>query len=179
MTMWVLHPNLSPDEESNIGERKYLPLPFGELPDLSGVNSPAQARQVIRNLYPDAPPESHTRQFDRFWPVFNGLQTGDIIVVPLKNEIAVAEVAGHYGYEDGHRIPVTWYPVRVPLRKLGKHRDTFAEGGIKMFEITDLETKNFVRGWLSKSYRKFGWVKWLIIIYPLMKLLQYFQVHYH
>jgi predicted Mrr-cat superfamily restriction endonuclease len=182
MTIWIVHIKLSPDEEVHIGERSHLPLPFGDLPDLSGVSSPAQARQVIRNLYHDDPPESHSRRFDSFWNAFSGLQREDIIVVPLPiaNELAFAEVMEPYSYSasEGHRAQVTWYRLRVTGRKLGKYKDVFAEGSIKIFEVKDVETKNAIRGWLSHSHQKFGWMKWLIIIYPLMKLLTYYQKHY-
>jgi len=128
MTVWIYHASMTAEEEAQLPEREYLPLPFEGLPNLTGLAGPAQAIEMLAALYPDNPPESINGKLDRFWNIFSRLHPEDIIAVPLpaSQEVLIAEVTGLYQYHEGeHRIPVRFYPVRTPMRTFRKHKELF------------------------------------------------------
>ena len=179
MTIWILHQQLSPDEEATIRERAELVLPFEGLPDLSLVKSPAQALQLLKVLHPGDPPETLTRRLDKFWNQYYGMHKEDIITVPLKarGEVVIATVSGSYRYrvggqgEDIHLVPVTWYEVRVPLQKFKKHKDMFVERSEKLLEVTDAESRIAIRDWLPHSYNRFSRWKWILVFFFVLNLI--------
>ena len=180
MTIWVLHLSLTPEEETHLHEQEFLSLPFEGIPDLSRVTTPAQATQLLAALYPDDPPESLNRRLDRFWPIFHGMHVEDIIVLPLAaaKSALLAEVIGKYQYhvgadgEDMHRIPVRFYPKRVPVRVLRRHPELFQVGGARMREVTDVSARVAVRDQLPLSYNRFVKFKWLLVVFFVLGLVR-------
>lgn len=178
MTVWVLHRQLTPQEEAEIAQHTYLELPFEGVPDLSAVTSQGHAMQLLRLLHPDDPPESLTRRMDRFWDIYGGLHKEDLIAVPLKGrgEMALAEVTGGYEYKVGergadvHLIPVKWHERRIPLTRLSKHKEIF-DGGRAMYEVVTLEARTALRDYLPHSYNRFVRMKWLLALFFLMNLI--------
>ncbi len=182
MTIWILYQSLTPEEEVHIGERDALTLPFGDLPDLSLINSPAELRHLLQALHPDDPPETVARKTERLWKLYAGLQVEDIMVVPLKSrkEVALAEVTQRYRYEVGaegtdvHQVEVKWYGKRIRLSALGKHKELFDERGEKMREVTDPEARVAIRDRLPHSYNRFAKWKWLLVLFFMMGLVRRF-----
>jgi hypothetical protein len=176
MTVWVLHQQLTPQDEAAIRERTHLVLPFDGLPDLSRVTRPDQMKYLLRQIYPDDPPESVIHRFDRNWSRYYGLHAEDILAVPLKSrqEIAVAEVSGSYQYDEGvHRIPVKWHAV-APLRKFRKYQNIFHEGREKMTEVTNQDARVAIRDCLPHAYNRFVRWKWLLVVFFLMGVVRLF-----
>jgi len=182
MTIWVLHPSFTPQEEEQLQERTHLALPFDDLPDLSLITSQVECRHLLGTLHPDDPPESITRKTERVWKLYAGLQLEDIIAVPLKSrkEIALAEVTERYRYRvdsgaDMHQVGVKWYARRVKLHGFGKHKALFDERGEKMREITDPEARVAIRDKLPHSYNRFAKWKWLLALFFILGLLSRFE----
>lgn len=168
MTVWILQQQLMADEEERIAERQHLPLPFGDMSDLSRMANQGECRKLLRVQHPDEPPESIALKADRVWKIYEALHVDDIIAVPLKNrgEMALAKMSGHYRFADGvHQIPISWYPERVAFSKLSRHRELFAHGGGMMFEVTSPEARIALRDKLPHSYNRFAKWKWLLIIF--------------
>ena len=182
MTIWVLRQEFTPEEEAHIFERTDLFLPFGNLPDLTHVTTPQEARQLLKVLYPNDPPEAITRRLDRFWEKFTSLQLDDLVVVPLPalKQVVLAEISGPYHYrvgDDGgdvHMIPVRWYSKRIPMRKFAKHKEIFSEINPPLSEVTIAEIRVFIREHLPHGYNRFAKFKWLLAVFFAMGLLRMF-----
>ena len=171
MTVWLLHLNLTPEEESCISERDSLPLPFENLPDLSMVRSEQECRHLLMALVPDAAPETVTRQLERVWSLYGGLHEEDIIAVPLphRQEVGLAEITGRYRYqaEDSrpHTVPVKWHGKRVPFSAFRKQQDVLKPGREQMHEIQSAQMRVIIRDRLPHGYNRFVRWKWILIIF--------------
>lgn len=183
MTIWVLHQQLSADEQARITTRTQLQLPFNGLPDLTQATSLVKCRQLLLLLHPNEPPEALARQAERIWAIHGTLSKEDIIAVPLPatEEVALAEVSGPYHYEldsnraDVHLIPVTWYEPRISLRLKRKLRDLFKPDGAPMFEVTRPEERIAIRDYLPHSYNRFAKWKWLLGVFFLLGLFRLYR----
>ena len=180
MTLWILHQSVTAEDEVNITGQQFVNLPFGNLPDLSEISTPQQARELLSALNPDDPPETIVRKLDRFWPVYTGLHFDDLIVLPLygAEEAVFAKVTGGYQYavgengQDIHRVPVEFHDKRVPLNKFKKYAELFVRSEPKMIEVTNAAARIMIREQLPYSYNRFAKFKWLLVIFFLMNLVR-------
>ncbi len=179
MSVWVLHQLLSPEEEAAVEKRERLVLPFDGVPDLSTIETQAELHKMLSALHPELPPESIARTAERHWSRFQNLHADDLVAVPLhaRREIALATLSGRYHYEVGpngedvHLMNVTWYPVRIPLVKLGKHKPVFENYGERLFEITDIDVRNALRTRLPHSYNRFARWKWVLVFLFIIQMI--------
>lgn len=179
MTVWIMHLELSAQEEANVEQRLRLLLPFEGMPDLSRLNSVRQCKDLVQLLHPDAPPETISRLAERVWRIFATLQKEDIIAVPLPHsrQLALASVTDGYTYrvdekgEDEHSIGVTWYARRVSLSRFKKHKELFAEGKEQLVEVENKEARATIHTQLPYSYNRFAKIKWILLILLMLKLV--------
>ena len=174
MTVWILHLALTPEEEEVVAARASLPLPLDGLPDLSMVASQGQFKHLLRALYPDDPPESLQLRHDRLWKIHAGAQKEDIIAVPLfhRREVALAEVIGPHGFEDGvHNAPVKWHQRRIAFASFRKHHKLLIPGTERLAEVEAAEARTLIRDRLPHAYNRFAGWKWLLIIFFLIQLV--------
>jgi predicted Mrr-cat superfamily restriction endonuclease len=178
MSVWIVQqPLIEPDEEPHIGGSGYVFLHYDDIPDLTHITSPAQARHMLRVLYPGEPPESISRRLEKFWHTHAGMQPEDIVVVPLHatGKLALGRVSGPYEYRTGfdigdmHMLPVAWLHDSVSMALLRKHRDWFQRPGIT--EVTDLDARVALRGKLPHAYNRFHKWKWLLAVFMGMGML--------
>jgi hypothetical protein len=178
MTVWRLHLDLTPHEESSIATRTHLMLPFEELPDLSRIHSQQTCRQFLMAFFPDAPPETIDRKADRLWRVLGELHKEDIIAVPLslRQEVALAEVTGAYEYQMGdrgplHLVPVRWHEKRVPLAAFKKLPGAMEADSEKMRPVTSEKARVLIRDRLPYAYNRFAGLKWLLGLFLLLHMV--------
>lgn len=175
MTMWLLHQPLAADEETRIGERTQVTLPFNDAPDLVKVGSQQAFRKLLQEAAPDDPPETISRRVEKIWKYYEGMQAGDLIAVPLvsSGEVAMAEVTGRYHFTEGsHTLPVTWYAKRAPLKSLAKQGAPVDIRPGHISEITDAELRNKLRSHLPYRYNRFARWKWIMAIFFLFGLMR-------
>jgi hypothetical protein len=174
MTIWVLHQELSEQEQEAIAQRTHLQLPFDGLPDLSAVRSAGECRRLLQSLHPGEPPETLTRRIERVWSILGQVAPEDIIAVPLsaRREVALAEVTGPYAYQGAHLLPVKWHTRRITPARTRKLRTLFAPGGLPMFEVTRPDERIAIRGYLPHGYNRFVRWKWLLGLFFFMGVLR-------
>jgi predicted Mrr-cat superfamily restriction endonuclease len=173
MSVWVLHQELTPQEEETILERTHLLLPFEGLPDLSFVNSKEECTRLIRSLFTGDAPETVALKADRIWTQFSEIQMEDTIAVPLpaSEAVAIARVSGRYCYhvdgnkEDAHLIPVTWFGNTVKLKQFGSSRSLFNKGTSRFYQVTSRPDRIAILNRLPHKYNRFVKLKWLVIIF--------------
>jgi hypothetical protein len=183
VTIWVVHQELTSQQEAHIHEQPHVKLLFGDMPDLSMVKSEGHCRRLLQALYPGDPPETLQRKSERIWKLYGHIALEDIMVVPLpsRRAVALAEVTGHYVYRvtqnggDEHCIPVKWYPDCPPIASFGTHAGLFARGSEFMNEVTQGPARIAIRERLPHRYNRFAKWKWLfagvMVITGLMRFL--------
>lgn len=170
MTVWVLHQQLTPQQEADIRQSPEVRLPFDALPDLSMVSGENDLKRLLQSLYPEDPPETLTRRVDKYWKIFSELHPEDVLAVPLssRKEALVAEVTGPYRYymdsdnSDVHVVPVKWHERTIPRHGLMKLKELFEYSGERMFEVTNKEARTVIRDCLPYKYNRFVKMKWVL-----------------
>jgi predicted Mrr-cat superfamily restriction endonuclease len=173
MSVWVLHQELTPQEEEKILERKYLALPFEGLPDLSFINSKEECAQLVRALFSNEPPETIALKADRVWGQLSEIQMEDTITVPLpaSDAVAIARVCERYHYKvdeaggDRHLIPVEWLSDPIKLKRFGNTRSVFNKGNSRFYQVTSRPDRIAILNTLPHKYNRFVKLKWLIVIF--------------
>jgi predicted Mrr-cat superfamily restriction endonuclease len=179
MTVWILHQPLTAEEEARIQERPYLALPFDGVPDLSAIHSREQCRKLFKSLYPEAPPETLAGMTDRLWQRYSELRATDTIAVPLplRKEVALAEVTGRYRYEpqagqqSAHQVLVKWYRCHLRFSSLCKHQDLLANNGEQLVEVMDSDLRTKLREKLPHTYNRFARWKWLLAVFFMINVI--------
>jgi predicted Mrr-cat superfamily restriction endonuclease len=180
MSVWVLHQELTPQEEETILERTHLKLPFEGLPDLSFVNSKEECTRLIRSLFSNEPPETIALKADLIWTQFSEVQMEDAIAVPLPSSeaVAIARVSGRYCYnvgdskEDAHLIPVTWIGGKVKFKQFGNSRSVFNKGSRSFFQVASRPDRIAILSRLPHTYNRFVKLKWLLAIFMALGLVR-------
>lgn len=172
MTVWILQQNLTLDEEKEIFERTELVLPFDDLPDLSGVYTMHECQNLLRTLYPDAPPESIMRQSENIWSKYSNLYMEDTVAVPLPRigKVALAQITGPYQYRvsvenpnERHVIPIKWYPKMHLFFAFGRQRHIFVNLQQRLYEVKEHAAIRAIHNKLPFGYNRFSGWKWLWI----------------
>lgn len=182
MTVWLYQRHLSPEAQATITEQALLVLPVGtDIPDLTGLHSLAQCKQMLAMLTPGSPPEQIHRQAEKLWQIRTQLQPEDIIVVPLPatQEIAIADVTSYYRYdvgpqgEDVHAVKVSWNK-RLPTQLFGKDKSYFsmAPGAREtLIEIENKELRIAIHNRLERSYNRFARWRWILVVVVVIKII--------
>ena len=170
MSVWILK------QGQGATAQPHVQLPYDGLPDLTHLGSPAQAMQLLKMIHPGEPPESLARRMEVFWHSFSTIAPDDVIAVVMDDQIALAEVTGHYEYRVGeggsdiHLLPVTWHETR-PRSAYKKHAYLF-EGRAPLREITDRDERIAILEHLPRAYNRFRGMKWVLQLFVLLSLLQ-------
>lgn len=122
MALWLVR-------AGKLGEREELALAkgmavigWGELPDLSTITSREDLDTLCHATYSDAKPATLANWVGQIWAFRERIQPGDMVVLPLKRQaaIAIGKVKGSYEYhpelpEDArHTRPVKWIAEELP-----------------------------------------------------------------
>ena len=93
-----------------------------ELPDLSGISSRKELEELVRSTYPDAGKRRVAHWVGQLWAFRERMQAGDLVVLPLKKQsaIAIGTIAGPYAFRtdlpaDTHHTRATkWIKTDIP-----------------------------------------------------------------
>ncbi|MDX2073739.1 MAG: hypothetical protein SFX19_05165 [Alphaproteobacteria bacterium] len=175
MSVWVLQSPFTAEEEKHLAQMEELPLPFDDLPDLSGVRNEESMRWLLEKLRPDAPPETIVRRADVYWARYGRLAAADLLVIPLSNKkIALAEVVTPYHYrvelgKDSHYATVKWMETSLAQRKLGALSLLLANPSpMQMVETVDGRKAVYLL--LKRSYNRFAKWRWLLALLFAMQV---------
>ncbi len=178
MTIWILHMPLAESQEGDFTKYDSLPLPFGDVPDLSNVSNSSAFRHLVAALHPDMPPESLERIHNRVWKIFSELHPEDIIAVPLthKRVVLLAEVSGKYRYDSAadtspHRIPVKWQEKTLSFVRFRLHKNLLESSGWSMAEVSDQSARAIIQSSLPRRYNRFAGFKWIVVVFMLWNLV--------
>lgn len=168
---------LTQAQENALTQHGALPLPYGDMPELTGVTSAADMRRLLTSLNPDAPPETIQRQVDRHWNIFGQLAIEDIIVVPYahSNDASLAQVVKPYAYrteggDDIHVVEVQWVKTNIPRRKFGiANRIIKQANGLQLVEHMD--DRKLIYRQLDRPYNRFASWLWLLKLIIGMNIL--------
>lgn len=126
MTLWMVRAGERGDSEDLALDENLAVVGWGELPDLSNVQSRDVLKDLMRQTYPEASEGRISNHAGQVWAFINRMQEGDHVVLPLKSraQIAVGIVQGPYSYDqvadDGakHRRKVKWVKKDLPRGQL-------------------------------------------------------------
>lgn len=105
---------------------------WSELPDLSQVKTREDLAKLMQETYPDQNQRRLNNWIGQVWAFRDRIQSGDLVVLPLKtrSSVAIGKVTGAYAYltdEQGIRIhtrPVQWLRTDLPRPAAQRPRRT-------------------------------------------------------
>lgn len=100
MAVWLVRAGSRGEREDLALENNIAVIGWGELGDLSDIDSREALLARLQATYPDAKPKTLQNWASQIWPFVSGMQPGDLVALPLKQRPAVAfgEVTGGYQY---------------------------------------------------------------------------------
>jgi restriction system protein len=122
MAVWLVRAGRHGEREETALKHGIAVIGWEELGDLSLVKSREELQQLCEATYPGASPNKITNHVGQVWAFRERIQTGDIIILPLKTlgTIAVGKVTGPYRYrtdlgdEPISTRPVNWVQKALP-----------------------------------------------------------------
>lgn len=126
MALWLVRAGKSGQQEDVALDKGLAAIGWGELPDLSQIQSREDLEQLYRNVYPGDKSKTVTNRVSQIWAFRQRIQEGDLVALPLKKQsaIAIGRVTGPYKYRanaaDGvlHTRPVKWIRKDLPRAAL-------------------------------------------------------------
>ena len=145
MAVWVVRGGRHGEREEEALENGMLTIGFDSMNDLSGVISPAAvAREVTREVQgnnPSATPNQISAWVGQVWSFIDGIEIGDLIVMPRKGRpiIAVGQMTGDYIYRPGragltHGRAVEWINREVSRARLERDLKRSLSANMTVFQ---------------------------------------------
>ncbi len=122
MTVWMVRAGRTGEREDFALKDGVVVIGWDELPDLSSARSRQDVESLLREPYPDAKPNTLVNWSTQVWSFVGRIQPGDLAVLPLKHQsaIAVGRVTAGYEYRPEnppgarHVRPVQWIRDDLP-----------------------------------------------------------------
>lgn len=122
MSMWLVRAGKHGENEQAALEHGLVTIGWNDLPDLSGCQERSAIAELYKQLNPDAPAGRVANEVGQVWAFRGRIETGDLVVLPLKKQaaIAIGTISGNYVYRsdlgDGirHTRPVKWIRTDLP-----------------------------------------------------------------
>jgi restriction system protein len=123
MALWMIRAGPHGEDENSSLDNDLVIIGWREVPDLSEIDSKQNLRELLETLYPNAPDAKISNSLGQLW-IFRGrIETGDLVVLPLKTRsaIAVGRILGPYAYvQDRHVRKVEWLRTDIPRTDFGQ-----------------------------------------------------------
>ena len=125
MTVWLVRAGRFGENESLALEQGLSVIGWDELPDLAAIQSRDEVESLLREAYPDAG-DGRIRNFTtQIWAFRGRIELGDLVVLPLKTQsaIAIGKIAGPYAYRPDfpigarHVRSTEWIKTDIPRSK--------------------------------------------------------------
>jgi len=125
MTVWLVRAGRYGEVESLALEQGLSVIGWDELPDLAAIRSRDEVETLLRETYPDAG-DGRIRNFTtQVWAFRGRIEVGDLVVLPLKKQsaIAIGRISGPYAYRPDfpdaarHVRPTEWIKTDIPRSK--------------------------------------------------------------
>lgn len=125
MSLWLVRAGAHGEQEQRALQHDVVTIGWNDLPDLSTIKSRAQLKDLYEKVYPEARKMRVANQVSQIWAFINRIKPGDLVVLPLKlqSAIAIGEVTGRYqhrtdlGPDVVHVRPVKWIKTDIPRTK--------------------------------------------------------------
>jgi restriction system protein len=122
MTVWLVRAGPYGERETLALEQGLSVIGWEEMPDLSGVGSRQDLEELVRTTYPDAGKGRVANWVGQLWAFRERMQVGDLVVLPLKKQsaIAIGKILGPYAFRsdlaaDTHHTRATkWLKTDIP-----------------------------------------------------------------
>jgi restriction system protein len=122
MTVWLTRAGRYGERETLALEQGLSVIGWEEVPDLACATSRSAVEEIVRATYPDAGKGRIANWVGQLWAFRERMQEGDLVVLPLKTQaaIAIGKVAGPYAFRTDlgadvhHTRPVTWIKTDIP-----------------------------------------------------------------
>lgn len=122
MAVWLIRTGADGELEQASLNHHLVTVDWPKLPDLSSVQDQAALTSLYRESYPDASAAKTAHHVAQLWAFVAGIREGDLVVLPLKTQsaLAIGRVVGHYRYgiengsETRHNRPVKWLRTDLP-----------------------------------------------------------------
>jgi hypothetical protein len=151
--VWLVRAGQSGENEDLALSHDVVVIGWQELGDLSGVQPREELRRLFDRTYPDQVPASAAQQLGMVLR-FLEIQTGDLVVLPLKTKpgtVAVGRVAGGYEFRQEpefandakHTIAVSWIDKGAPYEAFDAdlQKAFGAQGTVRRLHQTDAFTR--------------------------------------
>jgi len=125
MTVWLVRAGRYGERENLALEQGLSVIGWEELPDLAIVSSREALEALMRETYPDAGDGRIRNNIAQVWAFRERIQVGDLVMLPLKQQsaIAIGKIAGPYAYRPDlpadarHTRLTTWIKTDIPRSK--------------------------------------------------------------
>lgn len=122
MTLWLVRAGASGEDEPTAIARSVAIIGFQDVPDLMGAQTREAVKAEVDVGYPDDSEKARINYAGQLWAFVSRIQVGDLVVLPLKRQaaIAIGEVTGPYQYRRDlgpgprHTRPVKWLRTDIP-----------------------------------------------------------------
>ena len=122
MSVWLVRAGRNGEQEQRALEKGLVTIGWNDLPNLSAIKSRDELRNLYEQKYPDSKKMRIVNQVAQIWAFIGRINEGDLIILPLKTQsaIAVGHADGKYEYrndlgEDMHHVRgVKWIRTDIP-----------------------------------------------------------------
>ncbi len=116
MTLWMVRSGRYGEREELAIEKNVAIIGWDGMPNLSGIKSREQLRELLEKIYPDRKPKTLINWESQIWPFLHVMEERDIIAMPLKfrSSIVFGSINGPYTYREDfpedsrHTREVNW-----------------------------------------------------------------------
>jgi len=116
MALWMIRGGKYGERETLALDNNLAVIGWEELPDLSKIQGQEDLRKVLEEHYPLTKAKTLSNYAGQLWTFIRRIETGDLVVLPLKSRpfIAIGRVTGPYEYRRSlaatplHVRPVKW-----------------------------------------------------------------------
>lgn len=122
MAVWIVRAGRRGEREQFALENDVVVIGWEEVPDLSRFSTREELESAYREARPEAQPKIVPNHVGQLWAFSTRIQTGDVVVLPLKTQSAIAfgVIVGPYQYRPDfpvdaqHSRPVRWIRTDIP-----------------------------------------------------------------
>jgi restriction system protein len=122
MAVWLVRAGSRGERQDLALDRNVVVAGWHEMPDLSRIQTREEMEAELRRTFPDAKQAKIANWLGQLWAFAKRIQPGDLAVLPLKGQdaIAVGRVTGEYQYRSDsplgaqHTRPIEWIAKDIP-----------------------------------------------------------------